>query len=297
MPLFRRCDGELVKNIDPMRRIIPYVLGGRNDSIVYHTTQWEIAEARAWLRNYNRTRGSGPQATLFHLVAYACIRMLHARPGLNRFVSGGRIYQRKGVWLSFAAKIRLTDGSPLTTVKLGFPADIRFEECVESITEAVNVGRSGRQSRTESEVRILTKLPGPLLRAIFAALRGLDRCNLLPAVLIDPDPLYTSMFLANMGSIHIDNAFHHLYEYGTCSLFGVVGGAKKSLVPGWRGQPETREVLQAQWTFDERVNDGFYCVVSLEMLRRVMENPERYVDRIAEEDIAGREDSLIPADI
>lgn len=297
MPLFRRCDGELVKNIDPMRRIVPYVLGRRNQSVVYHTTQWEIAEARAWLRSYNRTRGSGPQATLFHLVAYACIKMLHKRPGLNRFVSGGHIYQRDGVWLSFAAKIRLTEEAPLTTVKVRFSADVRFEECVSAITEAVNTGRSGRKSRTDSEVRILARLPGPLLRAIFATLRGLDRCNLLPAVLIEPDPLYTSMFLANLGSIHIDNAFHHLYEYGTCSLFGVVGGARKSLVPGWSGQPETREMLQAQWTFDERVNDGFYCVESLEMLRRVMEDPERYVDRITKEEIAGREVPLIPADI
>lgn len=296
MPLFSRCDGKLVRNLDPMRRIIPYVMGGRNESAVNHTTQWEIAEARAWLRNYNRTRGPAPQATLFHLVAYACIKMLHARPGLNRFVSGGCIYQREGVWLSFAAKIRMTDESPLATVKLRFAPDIRFDDCVEAIHEAVNSGRTNRNSQTEMEVRILTKLPGPVLRALFAGLRALDRCNLLPAVLIEPDPLYTSMFLANLGSIHIDNAYHHLYEYGTCSLFGVVGGARKSLVPGWRGQPETREVLQAQWTFDERVNDGYYCVESLEILRRIVEDPERYVDG-ATDDVPGSEASLVPADI
>ncbi|HEY2392621.1 MAG TPA: hypothetical protein VGK22_15715 [Candidatus Angelobacter sp.] len=296
MPLFRRCDGELVKKIDPMRHIIPYVMGKRNESVVYHTTQWEIAEARAWLRNYNRARGSRPQATLFHLVAYACIKMLHERRGLNRFVSGGRIYQREGVWLSFAAKIRFTDESPLTTIKLRFAQNVRFDECVDAMADAVNVGRSGRVSRTETEVRLLTKLPGPMLTTIFSALRGLDRWNLLPAFLIEPDPLYTSMFLANMGSIHIDNAYHHLYEYGTCSLFGVVGGARKRIVSGWRGQPETREILQTQWTFDERVNDGYYCVESLEILRRVVEDPERYVDRGSKENIAGSEASLVPAE-
>lgn len=91
MPLFRRCDGELVKNIDPIRPLMPLVIQGRNESIIYHTTQWKIAKARAWLRNYNRTRANRVHATLFHLVAYASIRMLHARPGLNRFVSGGSI--------------------------------------------------------------------------------------------------------------------------------------------------------------------------------------------------------------
>jgi hypothetical protein len=295
VPLFRRCDGEPVKNIDPIRRMMPFIMRGRNDSIIYHTTEWDIAEARTWLRHYNRTRRSGAQATLFHLVAYAGIKMLHARPGLNRFVSGGRIYQRKGVWLSFAAKVRFTDEAPLTTVKLPFAADIRFDECVDAIAQAVNAGRSGQMTRTESEVRLLNRLPAPLLRAVIATVRGLDRCNLLPAALIEPDPLYSSMFLANLGSIHIGNAYHHLYEHGTCSLFGVVGAVKKILAPGRDGQPEVRQVLQAQWSFDERVNDGFYCVESLEMLRRVLEDPQRYVDGEAWQ--AFTEASLVSADV
>jgi pyruvate/2-oxoglutarate dehydrogenase complex dihydrolipoamide acyltransferase (E2) component len=297
MPLFRRCDGELVKDIDPLRRMMPLVIRGRNESIVYHTTQWEIAKARAWLRNYNRTRGGRPRATLFHLVAYASIRMLHARPGLNRFVSGGAIYQRKGVWLSFAAKTRFTDEAPLTTVKLGFSEKEQFDECVDRMDDAVKDGRCGLESRIEREVRLLNKLPGPLLRAILAAGRGLDRVNLLPASLIEPDPMYASMFLANLGSIHIGNAYHHLYEYGTCSLFGVVGGVKKVVVAGRSGHPEVREVLQVQWSFDERVNDGFYCVQSLEILRRVMEDPQRHVEGEDERVFAGSENPLVPADI
>ena len=296
MPLFRRCDGELVKDVDPMRRMMPFIMRGRNDSIIYHTTQWDIAKARAWLRHYNRAHRSSVQATLFHLVGYACIRMLHSRPGLNRFVSGGSIYQRKGVWLSFAAKIRFTDDAPVTTVKLPFPVGIRFDECVDRMTQAVSDGRSARLSRTESEVRFLTRLPAPLLRAVIAIVRGLDRSNLLPAALIEPDPLYSSLFLANLGSIHIANAYHHLYEHGTCSLFGVIGGVRKILVPGRDGQPEACEVLQAQWSFDERINDGFYCVESLEMLRRVMEDPQRYVDSESEEAFTSS-DALVSADV
>ncbi|MGC2695452.1 MAG: hypothetical protein WA738_06645 [Candidatus Angelobacter sp.] len=294
MPLFRRCDGEIVKNIDPIRRMMPFVMPGRNDSIIYHTTQWKIAEARAWLRNYNRARGPKAQATLFHLVAYACIKMLHSRPGVNRFISGSRIYQRKGVWLSFAAKKRFDDEAPLATVKLNFAADVRFDQCVDTIHTAVNEGRSSHESQVETEVRLLSYLPTPILRAVIAAVRGLDRWNLLPKALIEPDPLYSSMFLANLGSIHIDNAFHHLYEYGTCSLFGVVGGARKALVPGRSGQPEVCEVLQAQWSFDERINDGFYCVQSLELLRRVLEDPQRYVESDAP--FSANDNLLVAAD-
>lgn len=278
MPLFRRPDGEAARNIDSIRRMMPLVMRERNQSLIYHTTEWEVAGARSWLRAYNRARGSKAHASLFHLVTYACVKMLHARPGVNRFVSGGRIYQRKGVWLSFAVKSRFTDDAPLKTVKLSFAADATFDECVDRITSAVQERRFGGEDRIEREVRFLTRLPLPLLRTVLAAGRVLDRLNLLPASLIEPDPMYTSMFLANLGSIHIGNAYHHLYEHGTCSLFGVVGAVRKTLLANRIGQPEAREVLQAQWTFDERVNDGFYCVESLEMLRRIVEEPQRYTE-------------------
>ena len=87
--------------------------------------------------------------------------------------------------------------------------------------------------------------------------------------------MYSSMFLANLGSIHIDNAFHHLYEHGTCSLFGVVGKPRRQLDADRSRRPAIREMPQVQWTFDERINDGFYCVKPLETLRRIVEDPQR----------------------
>jgi hypothetical protein len=211
------------------------------------------------------------------MLMFACARMLHARPGLNRFVSGGQIYQRNGVWLSFALKKRMAEEAPLVTVKLEFPATERFDQCLDRIAAATAGGRSGGESHIDGEVRLLTGLPGPVLTAILTGARWLDHVNLLPAFFIDPDPLYTSMFLANLGSIHIDSVHHHLYEYGTCSLFGVMGGVKKVVVAD-AGGPAVREALQVNWSFDERINDGFYCVESLAMLQRQMEMPKRHFD-------------------
>jgi hypothetical protein len=36
MPLFKRKDGTLVKTTSRVRRMIPYIMKGRNESIVYH---------------------------------------------------------------------------------------------------------------------------------------------------------------------------------------------------------------------------------------------------------------------
>ena len=49
--------------------------------------------------------------------------------------------------------------------------------------------------------------------------RWLDSVNLLPGSFIHPDPMYASMFIANLGSVKLESAFHHLYEYGNIPLF------------------------------------------------------------------------------
>jgi hypothetical protein len=277
MPLFRRSDGDLVKGLSDSRRIMPLVMRGRNESIVFHTMQLKVAKTRAWLREYNRTQGKQHRASLFYLFIYTWGKLLNERPGINRFVANGHIYQRKGVWISFMAKKRIVDDSPLVTVKLKFPANESFCETMKRISDAVNDGRAGRDSPIEKELSVLIRLPGPILRIVIAAGRRLDRFNLLPAAFIEPDPLFSSMFLTNDGSVGIANAHHHLYEHGTCSLYAVVGNIKKTVLVDRSGHADVHEVLEVYWSFDERVNDGLYCANSLLAAQRLMEDPGRYI--------------------
>src|SRR3990172_267588 len=110
MPVFRRHDGDLVCGEPPMRRIMPYLMPGRNESIILNDSAFRIEETRAWLKAYNRAHEE--HATLFHVLAYAVGQALHARPELNRFVSGGHLYQRRGVQISFVVKKGLSDDGP-----------------------------------------------------------------------------------------------------------------------------------------------------------------------------------------
>jgi pyruvate/2-oxoglutarate dehydrogenase complex dihydrolipoamide acyltransferase (E2) component len=277
MPLFRRSDGDLVKDLSDSRRIMPLVMRGRNESIVFHTMQLKVAKTRAWIREYNRTHGKQHRASLFYLFIYTWGKVLNERPGLNRFVAGGHIYQRKDVWISFMAKKRIVDDSPLVTVKLKFSADESFNDTMKRISDAVNDGRSGRDSPIEKELRVLTRLPTPILRIVIAAGRWLDRINLLPATFIEPDPLFSSLFLTNDGSVGIGNAHHHLYESGTCSIFAVVGSVKKTVVVDRGGHTDVQEVLEVGWSIDERINDGLYCASSLLAAQRLIEDPGRYI--------------------
>jgi pyruvate/2-oxoglutarate dehydrogenase complex dihydrolipoamide acyltransferase (E2) component len=277
MPLFSRSDGTLVRDLAPVRYIMPYLMRGRNESIVYHQMLFDLTRTRGWLEQFNAKRQR--RATLFHLILYAVARTLHERPGLNRFISGNRIYQRNGVFLSFAAKAAFEDSAPLITVKLELPKDEPFESLVDRITERVGRAKTTRTAggTVDQELKLAMALPGFVLRAVLALMQFLDRVNLLPGSLIANDPMYASAFLGNLGSIGIGDTYHHLYEYGTVSLFGVVGKAEKTLMIGDDGQPVVRDAVQLCWSFDERINDGFYCASSLRVAQKIVEDPAKLI--------------------
>lgn len=277
MPLFRRCDGELVKTETPVRTILPYVMRGRNESAIYHEESYDITKARTWLRDFNRARPERLPAGLFHLFIWACAQGLHKRPELNRFVSGARLYRRKGVFISFAAKKAFKDDAPLVTIKLGFPPVEPFAACVDRINAAIMEGRGPRSSTVDKELALAMALPGWLLSGLMRLLRWLDTLNLKPRFMIESDPLYTSMFAANLGSVGLDRTYHHLYEEGTASLFAVLGSPRRETTFDRKNQPVSRDILEARWTLDERVADGFYCAASLKIARRIMEDPVAHI--------------------
>ena len=274
MPLFRRPDGDLCRDVLPVRRIVPYLMRRRNESAVYHEKVYDLSRARPWLRAYNRSHQD--RATLFHLFLYACARALHARPGLNRFVSGGRIYQRNEVAISFAAKKEMKDEAPFVTVKLPIPPGEPFEVTVRRIADQVGEGRRGPERQVDKEVGIITSLPGVMVSWLVALARLLDRFNLFPGFMIRPDPMYASLFLANLGSVGLSDTWHHLYEYGTVSIFGVIGQVER--LPFVAGDAvAVRDGVRVRFTFDERINDGFYCATSLGIAQHILEDPARHL--------------------
>lgn len=275
MPLFRRPDGDLIRDLPAVRRMMPYLMPTRNESVVHHEQWIDLAHTRPFIEAWNAQHDT--KLTLFHLVLAALARVMHERPGLNRFVSGGRIYQRKGVQLSFAAKQRFEDHAPIVTVKLAAPKDEPLEAFASRLQADVGVGRSGKERAVDKEVRLALLLPGFVLGAAVRLLRRLDAWNLMPGAMIENDPMYASVFAANLGSLGIDRTYHHLFEYGTIGVFAVIGVAGPNVVPGADGRPEVRDLLPIRYTFDERTNDGFYCARSLDLVRRYVEQPERLV--------------------
>jgi hypothetical protein len=271
---FSRSDADLVPDVHPVRRIMPFVMPTRTESAVLCPDQVLAAPAQAFLTKFNANRPADRPASLFHMLLRSLALVIHERPRVNRFVAGGRYYQRRGVWLSFSGKKGMSDDAPIYTAKRLFSKEETFEEMVDSLWDTQLSGRSNKESDTEKEISLLLKMPPFVLKRVVRIGRWLNDRNLFPKVMIDNDPLFASAFVANLGSVGIEACYHHNYDYGTIPVFLTMGRIKKIPIVNEAGEIVAAEVFDLKWTYDERTEDGFYVSRGLAAVKRRLENPE-----------------------
>ena len=267
----RRPDGTLSKNVDNTRRAMPYLMRGRNESAVYLEHDVDLLKADAFISEWNQVN---PQLRIdvFHLALWELKEALVRYPDVHRFVAGGRLYDRHGVWFSYAIKAKLAEGAPFITVKRRFDLDTTFGDMVVGMDQEQTRARSGETNTVEKELDLLMKFPSFMRRIIMTVIRAGDRWGTLPRDYIEKDPMFTSCFWANMASLGMPAVFHHLYEYGTGTIFCSIG-RPVPVAGGTAIGPDRHRVVTLKWTYDERADDGLATWFVLRRLKRNMEDP------------------------
>jgi hypothetical protein len=270
--LWWRSDGDLVRDVAPTKAIMPYLMRGRNESAFYFEQRIAMRQADLYIRRFNEAHPD-LQIGVQHLVMWAIAQVLDQFPTMNRFVVGGRLYQRRGIWFTYAAKQSLKDKSPLIVLKRRFDPAEPFVDMVRAMQAQLHEDRyGGGISASDAEAALILKLPGLLRRLVLAVGRFGDAFGLLPASMIENDPMYASVFFANLASIGLDAGYHHLYEYGSIGIFGVIG--RPTADPGSpTSGPDRRRTMNLRWTFDERVEDGVLAGYALRRAQQILEDP------------------------
>lgn len=271
-----RPDGDPVR-AHPYRRMLWVITPGRNAAAVTFDSAVDATALLAFLKEERV-----PGAHLTHAVVAACLAGLAEAPRMNRFVAGQHLYQRRGEWVTFSMKRgRLDPKAKLAMVKLrGRPGET-FPELVARIEADIGEQRSGAVTHEDREYGLFDRLPRPVLTVAHAALRWLDGHHLLPGSFLEGDGLYTSVVVANLGSLGMGPAYHHLYEWGTCPLFLTVGAIEDRAVVR-DGQVVIRPILPLRWTFDERIDDGLNARFGIDAVVAVLEHPrERLAPGVA----------------
>jgi hypothetical protein len=270
-----RPDGHIARDVPGYRQMMPYFMTTKSSSNVYSSFKVDMEKA-VELVEKRRAAGEGTAITLTHIFLCACVRTLAQHPELNRFVSGRRIYDRDGIVFSFTAKKAFDLKAPVIVIKMRFEPDESLAEVARRVTARLAQGRSSRvgESFEDKETKVLLKLPRELVRLVVGLQAWLDHFNLLPADLIEKDLFYASAFIANLGSIGLDAAYHHLYEYGNIPLFITIGKVQPVPVYDDRGRVVMRPMTELKLTMDERITDGFYAARALTYFKQLVENPE-----------------------
>ena len=268
-----RRDATLLRNTDAMHFIMGIIYPHRADNEAYIAERVNLEPIKAYLAGKN-VEGIPFKYTFFHVILTALVKTVTLRPKLNRFYANENYYQRDKVTAGFVIKKEFSDGSEEAVALLEAKPDATIDTIHQEIYQRVHATRNEqKKNTTDNSMDILNKLPRFLSKAAIRFIRWLDRHGWCPDVLIGDDPNYSSVFLSNLGSIKLRSGYHHLTNWGTCSLFCVIGEKKWTPLYDAHGLVEMRETVDLGLTVDERIADGYYYSKSIRLFKYLLEHP------------------------
>ena len=268
-----RRDGTLLRDIDSMHIIMPMIYPNRCDNEAFISERIDLTNVDAYIAKRN---AENPvfKFTLFHLIVAAILKVIVLRPKLNRFIANKNLYQRKELSASFVIKKQFNDASEEGMAFIRANGDSTLDTLREDLYKQITHVKKGGTDSTMDAMEFLKKLPRFVVKFFIALMRWCDRHGIVPKSLVASDPYYASVILSNLGSIKLRSGYHHLTNWGTASLFVVVGEMKKRPFYDDEGNAEFRNSVDLGLTIDERLADGYYYSKSVRMLKYILEHPE-----------------------
>ena len=266
-----RSDGKAIKNINPFFKVIPNIMMKRSDSQVFFKQNISLKGMDEYI---NKKSSEGIKVSYMEIFFAAIVRTIYERPSLNRFAINGVLYQRNKISISIAIKKNLNDDGQETTVKLEFDGTENIFEVKEKLNSLIkNNKKMETENNTDSFAKLLNKMSYGSVRRIVKFFKFLDKHGILPKKIIDLSPFHTSTFVTNVGSIGIDSIYHHLYDFGTTSMFFSIGKKKKSYIYN-EDEIEQDKCITVAFVGDERICDGYYYASSFKTLNKYLKKPE-----------------------
>ncbi len=276
----KRRDGERIRGLDGFHLILPYVMPKRTEAEVSLTEQFDVTELVRYMDRRNKEEGTNLK--IFHAICTAVARTIYHRPKLNIFISGRTFYQRNDITLSFVVKQQFKDDGGESLMFMKVEPDMNLDSVSKLILGDVKKVRREKANDLDKLMDIVGNMPRFVLEGFFGTLRVLEYHGIMPKALTAGDPNYSTVLLANLGSIGADACYHHLNNYGTCSIMITIGTLHKEnkIMPD--GSTDVRDVINCAFTIDERIADGFYFAKSLRIAKYVLEHPEAMEESISE---------------
>ena len=266
-----RADGRKLRTLPPMHYLEPYIMKVRADSQNQFEDVIDITNIERYLDEKHKEGYTN--MTLLHVILAAYVRVVAERPGINRFISGQKIYSRNNIECAMTVKKEMTLESPDTCIKVIFdPRDDIYN--VYNKFQKVYKEAISAPSDFDKTAGSLVKIPGLLLRAAMGALRLMDYFGILPKSLLKVSPFHGSMIITSMGSLGIPAIYHHLYDFGNLPCFLSYGSIFTGDAVKRDGTKERHHFVTFKAVLDERICDGYYYASAFKRIKRYLLHPE-----------------------
>ena len=155
-----RADGKLLKKIDPIIALTPYLMPMRCDAQVFLNLKLDYEKMARYIVEQGQ---KGNKFTFMEILIAAYVRVISELPEINRFVANKRLYARTQLTVSFALLKDTGDVNNIeeNTVKCYFdPKDTIFD-VAERISEQIEQNR--REEADNSTMKVAKLLLNPSL--------------------------------------------------------------------------------------------------------------------------------------
>lgn len=276
-----RKDGALIRDLDSMHFIMAQIYPNRCDNEAFIQERIDLTAINEYLKGKN---ANDPEYkyNFFQVIVTALLKIIILRPKLNRFIANGNFYQRNEASAAFVVKKIFADDGAEGMAFIHAKDEDNIDTIHDKIYKFVSLTRNGTND-TEDVMDILNKIPTFISKAFIHFIMWLDKHGWVPQSIISSDPFYASAVLSNVGSIKLRSGYHHLTNWGTTSLFVMIGERKMRPVYDEEGNMTMKDTLDIGLTVDERIADGYYYSKSIRLLKKILENPELLERPLSEE--------------
>ena len=274
-----RPDGRRVRSLNPITVVGSYMMPERNEANVLFRDKLEITALERYIREKREAGWTDFGMTDVLLAAF--VRTASKFPGLNRFLSGQKIYNRDDeILFCMTVKKELTQEAPDTVIKLRLKPGDTVKDVYEKFRSAVADVRKSSEldSHFDGVAALVGAIPGLVLKFVIWLLKLLDYFGLVPRFLLDVSPFHATVYFTSMGSLGINAVYHHLYNFGNVPMFMAFGKKYRATEQDENGELVTKRYMDYTFNVDERTVDGFYYASSIKHFHKLLLHPERLDD-------------------
>ena len=268
-----RFDAKYLKDIDSMHFIMPFMYPDRCDNQAFFSFQIDLSNLNEYIKEKNKDNPDY-KYNMYQCIVTAVLKTVTLRSKLSMFIHDRKMYKRNEVSAAFTVKQEFADNGGEVLCFIHSKPEWTIDDVHNEMRrQLLKLKSKGYRDESSGFMDKFNQIPKFISRPALRFVCWLEKHSWIPKALIETDPYHSSVVLANLGSIGLPEGYHHLTNWGTTSMFLVVG--KSGRMPFFENDKvEFRDGVKFGFTVDERIADGYYFSKSIKMMQLFLQQPE-----------------------